>query len=241
MPVQRLLFHVSILPFLTFVMSCASSHSPPTPDERESADLVLEILLEHKTTPILEAFEALSSWSYSRYEFSENRGTSQYQLSSELIHIDSTGNSITIIDSDSIFTETSTNMIQAILPEDAPYFSQQFVDDFVYTLNRDTSYWSRPAHEIEIVSRSNPDHDFIAASFIYDTASRQLVHVNFQSVNRTILFTEQSSYQIQLRPVGAKWIPYRVSMNVALKLPLGKNQQYMRNVTYYNYTPRSTG
>ncbi len=239
MIVNRFLLNVIIITFLFFWMSCASSPTPLTQNERESANQAKDILLEHRMTPILKAFDSLSSWSYTRYEFSENRGASQYQSSTGLVHIDSTGKRSIITDPDSTLTDNLYDTIQAILPGDPPYFSDQFKDDFVYEMRRDTSYWSRPAHEIRIMSRPDTGHDLVTSSLIYDTASNQLVHVNFQSIHRTILFNEASSYQIQLRPIGASWVPHRVSMKVDLNLPLGKHQQYVRNVTFYNYSFRS--
>jgi len=239
MATQRILLHLVFVILLSFVMSCASSPSPPTQKERAMANQALEILLKHQTTHINVAFEALSSWSYSRYEFSEHRGTTQYESSIGLERIDASGNSVVIIDPDSASTETIDGIVEAILPEDPPYFSERFVDDFVYDLQRDTSYWSRPAYEIKINSRPGRDHGLVTNSFIYDSDSSQLVHASFHSVNRTILFQEQSSYQIQLRPIGEIWLPYRVTMSVSMKLPMGKQQQYIRNVTYYNFTPRT--
>lgn len=226
-----------VIPLVLFWVSCSSTVSPPSTTEQESANRAIEIL--HQDKQIFRAFDRLMDWSYSRYEFTETIGSNHYLSSTNLVRMDTTGNPFLI--TGSIASDSLSDIIRAILPEDAPYLLERFKDDFIYEITSDTSYWSLPATKIKIVSRLGSDQDLITATYIYDRATNQLVHVRYQSFHSTILTKEQSSYQIQLRPVGTVWVPYQVSMNVSLQLPFGKLETYGRHVTFYNYTLRSSG
>jgi len=226
-----------ILSLTIFGISCSSTTVPPSPAEQETANRAVEIL--HQDQHILKAFDHLTDWSYSRYEFSETLGSNQYLSSTDLIRIDSSGNLMVL--AGSITTESLADIIRVLLPEDTPYLLERFKDDFIYEITTDTSYWSLPAYKIKITTRLGSDQEPATATYIYDEASHQLVNVSFHSFHGTILTKEQSSYQIQLRPVGAVWVPYRVSMNVSLQLPFGKQENYGRYVTFYKYAPRSSG
>ena len=232
-----LLVFYCVIPFILFGVSCSSTISPPSASEQESANRAIEILQQGK--PILRAFDELMDWSYSRYEFTETIGSNQYLSSTNLIRMDSSGN-LTLI-TGTIASDSLSDVIRTILPEDAPYLGERFKDDFVYEITTDTSYWFLPAYTIKITSRLGSDQDLVAATYTYDAASHQVVRVIYQSFHSTILTKEQSSYQIQLRPVGTAWVPYQVSMNVSLQLPFGKQETYGRHVTFYNYAPRSSG
>ena len=206
--------------------------------EQEAASAALDVLSEVQLDGILSAFNELPNWSYTRYDFTENRNAHQYESSTHLVRVDSSGSLTVIIGSDSMIATDLSDTVEAMMPDDTPYLTERFKDDFYYDMRGDTSYWSRPAHKITIRSRPGSDQDIFEASYILDASSNKLVHTSFHKYNRTILFEELSRYNLQLRPVGATWLPYRLNTHVTLKLPSGQQQIFVRNVIFYNYIAR---
>jgi len=227
---------------LVFWVSCSPPLPPPSQMEQETADVVLESLSRIEMDKFLNVFNELSDWSYTRYDHLENRSAHKYESSIHLVRIDSSGSPIILTGSDSSVVTDLSSIVEATMPsEEAPYLTDRFKGNFSYRMRKDSIYWSHPVHEIVIQGRSGSDQDVLTASYIYDTVSNQLVSARFHEYNHTILFEQISRYHLQLRPMGAKWVPYRLSMHVTLKLPFGQQQIFARNVIFYNYNARSTG
>ncbi len=220
---------------LLFYTACSPSLPPPSKTEQEAFEALSSIEMDG----ILNAFRELSVWSYTRHDFTENRGVQEYEFAVQLVHTDSSGSAVVIAGSDSAAVADWSEIVEAMMPGDAPYLAERFRDDFLYQIREDTSYWSRPAGAIIIKSRPGSGQDIMEASYLYDDASRALVSASFHKYNRTILFEELSRYRLQLRPAGTVWVPYRLITHVTLRLPSGQQQVFARNVTFYNYIARA--
>ncbi|MCY4159778.1 MAG: hypothetical protein OXE92_10180 [Bacteroidetes bacterium] len=226
---------------LWFWASCSSPLPPPSEAEQEIADAALETLSGVQVNEILNAFNELSNWAYTRHDHIQNRSARQYESSKYLINVDSEGLSVMTLGPDTAAVTNLSSIVEAIMPEESPHLMERFKDDFSYHMNEDTSYWSYPAHKIIIKGRPGSTQDIVTASYVYDAASRKLISASFHTYSSTILFEELSYYQIQLRPTGTAWVPYRLNMHVTLRLPFGQQQVFARNVTFYNYIARPTG
>lgn len=215
--------------------SCSSALAPPSEKEKEISDAAMEALTQVPLEEITRVFDQLPKWSYTRHDRTENRGSSTYDSFTYLMELDTSDSLITISGPDSSITTDLSGILEFIIPKEIPYLMKRFQDQFLYRIQEDTSYWARPAYEIAISARPGSKQDIRMASHVFDTASNQLVSANFHHYSRSILFEESSRYQLQLRPIGNRWVPYRLNLSVTLRLPYGQKQVYSRNVTFYNY------
>ncbi len=220
-------------------MSCSSPLPPPSPTEQGSIDAAWEILSQSQMDELLTAFDEIVNWSYIRHDRTENRSAHQYESFTNLVMVDSFGAITASSELDSADTLDLSELASTMMPVEVPYLMERFKDDFSYTIQEDTTYWSRPAYEISIRARPGSKEVGMTASYLYDSGSNKLISADLHHSSNTILFGESSRYQLQLRPVGATWMPYRLSAYVTLKLPFGQEQIFGRDVTFYNYTPRS--
>ena len=237
---MRFIFGLAVIVCLPFCMSCSAPLPPPSEKEQEAADAALAILSQSQTDEILNAFDEIATWSYSRHDRTENRTAPEYESFTRLVKVDTSGSVTVIVGSDSVEALDLSGLAEAMMPDDLPYLMERFKDEFSYQIREDTTYWTRPAYEITIQARPGSAQEGVMASYIYDTASNKLISANLHNFSSTILFGESSRYLLQLRPIGTAWVPYRLSAHVTLKLPLGQEQIFARNVTFYNYTARST-
>ena len=237
---MRFIFGLAAIACLPFCMSCSAPLPPPSETEQEAADAALKILSQSQTDEILNVFDEIGTWSYTRHDRTENRSAREYESFTRLLKVDTSGSVTAIMGLDSIAALDLSGLAEAMLPDDVPYLMERFKDEFSYQIREDTTYWTRPAYEITVQARPGSSQGEMAASYVYDAASNKLISANLHNFSSTILFGESSRYQLQLRPMGTTWVPYRLSAHVKLKLPFGQEQIFARNVTFYNYTARST-
>ena len=237
---MRFIFGLAAIVCLPFCMSCSTPLPPPSETEQETADAALEILSQSQTNEILNAFDEIATWSYTRHDRTENRTAREYESFTRQVRFDTSGSATVIMGSDSVAALDLSGLAEAMIPDDVPYLMDRFKDEFSYQIREDTTYWTRPAYEIIIQARPGSAQEGITASYMYDAVSDKLISANLHNFDSTILFGESSRYQLQLRPIGAAWVPHRLSAHVILKLPFGQEQIFARNVTFYDYTPRST-
>ncbi len=220
-------------------MSCSSPLPPPSPTEQESTDAAWEILSQSQMDEFLTTFDEIVNWSYIRHDRTENRRAHQYESFTNLVTVDSFGAITASSELDSADTLDLSELASTMIPAEVPYLMERFKDEFYCTIKEDTTYWSRPAYEISIQARPGSKQVGMGASYLYDASSNKLISADLHYSSNTILFGESSSYQLQLRPVGATWMPYRLNASVTLKLPFGQEQIFGRNVTFYSYSPRA--
>ena len=233
-------FGLGILGYLGILISCSSPTPPPSKTDQESAVAALTVLSQNKINEIANSFDELVTMSYHQHDRTENRSANSYESSHHVVHLDRYGSVTNIIGEDSVATTDLSGLIDAMISDDAPYLSERFKDEFFYQIEVDTTYWSYPTHQITIQARPGNSQDVLSASYIYDAASGKILSVGLHNYSNSILFEESSRYQFQLRPVGRDWLPYRLSAHTTLKLPFGQEQIFARNVTFYNYSNRST-
>lgn len=236
---MRFIFGLAAIVCLPFCMSCSTPLPPPSETEQEAADAALEILSQSQTDEILNAFDEITTWSYTRHDRTENRTAHEYESFTHLVKVDPSGSVTVIMGSDSIEALDLSGLAEAMIPDDVPYLMERFKDEFSYQIREDTTYWTRPAYEITVQARPGSAQEGVMASYMYDAVSNKLISVNLHNFSSTILFGESSRYQLQLRPIGTVWVPHRLSAHVTLTLPFGQEQIFARNVTLYNYTARS--
>lgn len=237
---MRFIFGLAAIVCLPFCMSCSAPLPPPSETEQEAADAALKILSQSQTDEILNAFDEIATWSYTRHDRTENRTAREYESFTRLVKVDTSGSVTVIVGSDSVEALDLPSLAEAMMPDDVPYLMERFKDEFSYQIQEDTTYWTHPAYEITVQARPGSAQQGVTASYMYDAASNKLISANLHNFSSTILFGESSRYQLQLRPIGTAWVPYRLSTHVTLKLPLGQEQIFARNVTFYDYTARST-
>ena len=231
---------IGILSQVGAILLLSACSSPvPLPAGSEQQEAALNLLSHIQEEQILDTFHQLSKWSYTRHDHTVNRNSHRYQSSIQLARIDSSSVFTVMAGSDSV-ADLST-IIAAIIPEEAPYLIDRFMDEFFYETEEHTRYWSHPAGKITIQARPKSSQNIRSASFLYVSNFEKLVAANFHYHNKTILFEESSHYKIALRPAGTEWVPHRLSVDITMKLPFGKQQRFTRNVTFYNYISRSTG
>ena len=236
----RFTFGLTAVVCFLFCMSCSAPLPPPSETEQEAANAALEILFQSRMDEILNAFDEIATWSYTRHDRTENRSAREYESFTHLVNVDTSGSITVITGLDSVTALDLSGLVEAMMPNDVPYLMERFKDEFSYQIQQDTTYWAHPAYGITIQARPGSTQGGVTASYVYDAASNKLISANLHNFSSTILFEESSRYQLQLRPIGTAWVPYRLSAHVTLKLPFGQEQIFARNVTFYNYTVRST-
>ena len=222
--------------------TCSSPPLPPSAEEREAADAILEILSTTQTSDISDAFSRASEWPHTRLDRTEGRGENSYNSVTQLIRVDSSGTSVIIAGSDSTDSGDLSALVDGIIPEEAAYLLDRFEDDFLYQIQEDTLYWFQPARVITITARPGANQAIQSASYVFDDSSGKLVSLGFRNHTQTILFEETSQYQLQLRPgPDGAWVPYRLAARVTLQLPSRQQRLFARNVTFYGYITRPKG
>jgi hypothetical protein len=237
----------AILPFGVFAFlltnaTCSSPPLPPSAEEREAADAILEILSTTQTSDISDAFSKALEWPHIRHDRTEGRGEHSYNSLTNLVRVDSSGASVIVAGSDSTDSGDLSALVDDIIPDEAAYLLDRFKDEFLYRIQEDAHYWSQPAHVVTITARPGANQTVQYASYVFDDSSEKLVSLSFRNHTQTILFEETSQYQLQLRPgPDGTWVPYRLVTRVALQLPSRQQRLFARNVTFYGYITRPEG
>lgn len=235
-----LLFGVSV--FLLTSATCSSPPLPPSAEEREAADAILEILSTTQTSIISDAFSRASEWPHTRLDRTEGRGENSYNSVTQLVRVDSSGTFVIVAGSDSTDSGDLSALVDGIIPEEAAYLLDRFEDDYLYQIQEDAQHWLQPARVITITARPGANQAIQSASYVLDDSSGQLVSLSFRNHTQTILFEETSQYQLQLRPgPDGAWVPYRLAARVTLQLPSRQQRLFARNVTFYGYITRPEG
>ncbi len=235
-----LLFGIFI--FLLTSATCSSPLLPPSAEEREAADTILEILSSTQTSDISNAFSEVLERPHIRHDRTEGRGGREYDSSTRLIQIDSSGTTVMAVGSDSTGSGDLPALVAVMIPEEAAYLLDRFKDEFSYQIQEDINYWSHPARAITVTARPGANQDIQSASYVFDDSSGKLVSLSFRNHTQTILFEETSHYQLQLRPgPDGAWVPYRLASRVTLQLPSRQQRLFARNITFYGYITRPEG
>ncbi len=219
-------------------LACSSPLPPPSETERAVADSALEQLSQIHLDHISDAFQKISNWSYTRLDRTESRGERQYSSFTHFVNVVPSGPPIVILGSDSILAKDISTTFETIVQDDAPYLMPEFKDQFQYEIRRDTSYWSQPVNQITIDTRPESTEEILNASYLYDPNSLKLVSMTFHRHSQSILLEEVSRYRLQLRPVNNEWVPYHLSMHLAMRLPFGRQNTYTYDITFFDYIPR---
>ena len=236
LPVWQSFQYGAAIVILTCV-SCSSPSQTVSESEEASANAALAILSSIQMNDMVKTFDdELSNWSYTAYDYSEDRNSSGYQSYVSVVNIDEPGLQNLVIGTDSTPDIDLSSTVSAIIPDDPPYLLPRFIDQYSYHINQDTSYWSRPAKKITIRARQGSRQDILSASYVYDNDSNRLLSLRIHNLGRTVFLEESSHYLLELRPIGREWVPHRLGMHIRLTLPLGRQQIFARNISFYGYT-----
>lgn len=128
-----------------------------------------------------------------------------------------------------------THIPSHVLPDDPPYLSARFHENYQYRLLPDTLLWDRPTQVIDI-SASDASQSITHARYFVDQQTSNIVAISVERTENTLFFVEASRFYVSLRPgPGREWVPHHMRFVSRLKLPLHPVHTIRTATTFYDY------
>lgn len=128
-----------------------------------------------------------------------------------------------------------TRIPSHVLPDDPPYLSARFHEDYRYRLLPDTLLWDRHTHVIDIWA-NDASQSITHARYFVDRQTNDIVAVSIERTENTLFFVEASRFYLSLRPgPGQTWVPHHMRFVSQLKLPLHPVRTIRTATTFYDY------
>lgn len=252
-PVNRMRYVTLLL--LPLLYGCQESSSPAEklPPQRETDRApVLAALEAAKSDALTDAFATVSAYAHTQRSRTETRVDNQIAAVGQTVRmhgLDDRPPSILARDTlgavDADRTETLllrdlTHIPSHVLPDDPPYLSARFHENYRYQLLRDTLFWERPTKVIDIRA-SDASQSITHARYFVDRPTSNIVAVSIERTENTLFFAEVSHFYVSLRPgPEQKWVPHHIRFVSRLRLPLHPVRTIRTATTFYDY-PASSG
>ncbi len=247
-----------LVPGLLFALSAcapAPAQEPVPPQDPAARTAVLALLDTLRTDALQEAFGGLAAHPHLRHLRTEQHAPDgrvlAYRVYTVRHHLDAAP-TVTRLDSAGAFdfglfgrfarrTDPATppvNPVPLILPEDPPYRSPRNQDQFRYRLLPDTVLFGRPVRRVDITALPGSDQTLRRARLAMDAATGQLVGLHLERTSPSVLFREQSRFDLRIRPdAGGQWVPDVEQTHTQLALLWQTPRAFQTRVTFPDADP----
>ena len=204
---------------------------------------------------IRTAFGELDSYAYRRYMRTEQYDDDDFMVAftehSIIVNSKASGRESVITQADSggtfdfgffkrfvsenVEDTDPVDLIPLILDDDPSYLQPRNIDKYSFRVAGDTLMWDREAMILEI--RAKPDVadglNIRKVRHYVDRSTNQLMAVYLERIDLSMLFREESTYYVHIRPVaGGVLVPYNTRFETMIKTPF-KTSWKIRTVSTY--------
>ena len=253
---QSVLIAILLGTFLIVATGCKrQDFSPVGPIEAAERDSVVAMLGQLSQEGIRNAFPKLDEYSYRRYLRTEQYDDEDFMVAftehSIIVNAGQDGRSSVVTQADSggtfdfgffkrFVSENVENvdpvdLIPFILEDDPMYLQPKNLDKYSFTIAGDTLMWDREALIIEVRAKAElaDGLNIRKVRHYVDRATNQLVAMYLERIDLGMLFREESTFYVHIRPVsGGDLVPYNTRFETMIRTPF-KTSWRIRTVSTY--------
>ncbi len=240
-----------------FLSACGDPAEEATQDVNgeasEEQEQIIEALQSMQTDLFREAFASIPQYRHTRYlrteQWTPEPRVINRKVSTREFDIGGREISVTVRDSLGAFARDRapgfiasgdvplTTLPTYILPDDPAYLEPRYQESFIYAQHADTTLWGHSARVFEVRARedSREDQAIRSAKFYLLTDSDELVKLHIQRVDDGLLFGENTTLDMALRPLNDTWVPSLLRAHTAVGTLFRDNQIFRTVVALYDF------
>lgn len=234
-----------LLPLLCGRQESALPAEEAPPQSETDRAPALSALEAAKPDALTDAFATVSTYAHTRRFRTETRSHNQIAAVGQTVRMhDAMPPSILALDTlgtvssdmmENPLPRNLTHIPSHVLPDDPPYLSARFHENYRYRLLRDTLLWDRPTQVID-VRASDASQSITHARYFVDRQTSDIVALSVERTENTLFFVEASRFYVSLRPgPGLEWVPHHMRFVSQLRLPLHPVRTIRTTTTFYDY------
>ena len=251
---------VLLLPLMVTIMLVSSGCkrqglTPVGPIEAVERDSVVALLSTVNQDGIRAAFPTLENYSYRRYLRTEQYDDEDFMVAftehNIIVNTGQDGRSSVITQADSggtfdfgffkrfvsenVEDTDPVDLIPFILDDDPIYLQPKNIDRYSFSAVDDTLMWDREALIIDVRAKADlaDGLNVRLVRHYVDRATNQLVAMYLERIDLGMLFREESTYYVHIRPdAGGDLVPYNTRFETMIKTPF-KTSWRIRTVSTY--------
>lgn len=264
----------SVVAFAVLVLSLVSGCSRSSidsvgPIEQAERDSILVFLDQVGQEAMQGAFGNLESYAYRRYLRTEQYDGDDFLLAyiEHLIDVDGPADDrslrVTQADSGGTFdfgffnqfvSENVENpdpvdLVPYLIEDDPTYLSARNLDKYSFSMAGDTLMWDRSALIIDVRAKADlaDGENIRRVRYYVDESSNQLVAMYLERIDLGLLFREESTFYMHVRPApgsaisdggdGVVYIPYNTRFQTQISTPFKGSYRIRTVSTYTNHRP----
>jgi|GEM_PF-607367 len=230
------------------------------PIEQAERDSILVFLDQVGQEAMRGSFENLESYAYRRYLRTEQYDGDDFVVAftEHLIDVDGAGENRTLrvtqadsggafdfgffnqFVSENVEDPDPVDLVPYLIEDEPAYLSPRNLDKYSFRMAGDTLMWDRSALIVDV--RAKPDladgENIRRVRYYVDESSNQLVAMYLERIDLGLLFREESTFYMHVRPApgtledGVVYVPYNTRFQTQISTPF-KGSYRIRTVSTY--------